>query len=349
MNDPILKKPSNENCQQQQDVHHDLLANVDCQRFYQFLKSEKQYSSHTLIAYRRDLKRFFNALAIRIDNSAFDWNAITPMQVRSAIARLHRQGLSGRSLQRLLSAVRTFYQFLCRHALASHNPAVGIRAPKAPKRLPDTLSATDLTRLLDRGGDSDDGDSWLLIRDHAIMELFYGCGLRLSELTGLDLQHIDWKEHSLKVRGKGSKERKVPFGKQARKALEMWLKSRSLILNDEERALFVSRRGNRIANSSVQQRVRQWTQKYGHGQSVYPHMLRHSFASHLLESSGDLRAVQELLGHANLSTTQIYTHLDFQHLAGVYDSAHPRARKKPPRQPVSARLKTDKVKPDEAV
>ncbi len=291
-------------------------------RFFSYLQAERRYSPHTLAAYRRDLKHFLAAVN-RQHPETINWDDITQAQVRAAVAKLHRQGLSGRSLQRLLSSVRTLYNYLCRHQLARQNPAEGIPAPRSPKRLPNTLSAGELDLLLEMKTDSFVGS-----RDRAMMELLYACGLRLSELTGLDMTDIDWQQQTVKVTGKGQKQRQVPFGSKAKQALESWLQHRSLVINNDEKAVFISRRGSRISNSSVQQRLKKRAMEQGLDSSIYPHMLRHSFASHILESSNDLRAVQELLGHANLSTTQIYTHLDFQHLAGVYDSAHPRARLK---------------------
>ncbi len=298
------------------------MLNHDLQRFYQYLLTERQYSPHTLAAYQRDLKRFLAANEIP-DTTAISWDHINSHQVRAAVARLHRQGLSGRSLQRVLSSVRSLYKFLCKQGIATNNPATGIPAPKASKRLPDTLDANKLEQLLNL--ETDDSIS---VRDRAMMELLYASGLRLSELTSMNLTDIDWQQQSILVTGKGNKQRRVPFGNKARKALKQWLTHRTLLLIQEETAVFISRRGTRISNRSVQQRLKKWAQKQGLDSEIYPHMLRHSFASHILESSNDLRAVQELLGHANLSTTQIYTHLDFQHLSGVYDDAHPRARKK---------------------
>ena len=295
--------------------------NPDLQVFYRYLQTERRYSTHTLVAYQRDIQRFLKSLDKDIF-STIAWDEITPAEVRAAVARIHRQGLSGRSLQRILSSVRSLYKFLCRLQLASHNPAIGIPAPKSAKRLPDTLHADKLDQLLNIKG-----DDFFSIRDRALMELLYACGLRLSELTSINLTHIDWQQQSIRVTGKGSKQRQLPFGKKAAEAVKIWLKTRVLVVKGDEPALFISQRGTRISNSSVQQLLKKWAQKQGLDSVIYPHMLRHSFASHILESCNDLRAVQELLGHANLSTTQIYTHLDFQHLAGVYDSAHPRARK----------------------
>jgi len=291
----------------------------DLGRFYSYLESERRYSTHTLSAYRRDIKAF---TAFCADNGLLSWQSIEEPMVRRFAAAQHRKGLSGRSLQRQLSAVRTLFNFLCRHDLATNNPARGVPAPKAPKRLPSTLAVDQLNNLL-----SAPGKGALACRDIAAMELLYGCGLRLSELTGLNLDDVDWQQQTLSVLGKGNKQRRVPFGSKAKAALNAWLKERTALLKQDETALFISRNGNRISNSSIQQRIKKWALEQGLDSNVYPHMLRHSFASHMLESSSDLRAVQELLGHANLSTTQIYTHLDFQHLAGVYDKAHPRSRK----------------------
>lgn len=292
---------------------------ADLEHFYTYIESEKRYSKHTLSAYKRDLRDFVNHCeSINIET----WSGITEKEVRSFVSAQHRGGLSGRSLQRQLSTIRTLFKFLCRHKIAKNNPAIGIPAPKSSKRLPETLNVDQINALLH----SSNKDP-LAQRDLAMMELMYASGLRLSELTGLNLIDIDWQQGSLIVTGKGQKQRRVPFGKNANKALKDWLKARALIVAADEEAVFISKRGTRISNSSVQQRIKKWALKQGLDASLYPHMLRHSFASHLLESSRDLRAVQELLGHANLSTTQIYTHLDFQHLASIYDKAHPRARK----------------------
>lgn len=303
------------------EADHNLAASIiaDLNRFYSYLESERRYSSHTLSAYRRDIHSF---LAFCAANEVDAWKSIDEPLIRSFVASQHRKGLSGRSLQRQLSAIRSLFNFLCRHHLAASNPARGVPAPKAPKRLPNTLGVDQLNSLL-----SVPCEGVLAYRDVASMELLYGCGLRLSELTKLNLNDIDWQQQMLLVTGKGNKQRRAPFGKKAKVALKAWIKERGALVNQDEAALFVSRNGNRISNSSIQQRIKKWALQQGLDSNVYPHMLRHSFASHLLESSSDLRAVQELLGHANLSTTQIYTHLDFQHLAGVYDKAHPRSRK----------------------
>jgi len=291
---------------------------ADLARFYQYLAAEKRYSSHTLEAYRRDLQAF---TAYCGDISS--WDAIDQKKIRAFVASQHRQGLGGRSLQRQLSSIRSLYRFLCRHQLATTSPAQGVPAPKAGRRLPKTLQVDELSQLLDVKNDSP-----LAVRDIAMMELLYGCGLRLAELSGLNLQDLDWQQGVLTVTGKGRKQRRIPFGQKAANALKKWLPARALLLKQDCPALFISQRGVRISHTSIAQRLKKWALVQGLGSHVHPHKLRHSFASHILESSSDLRAVQELLGHANLSTTQIYTHLDFQHLASVYDKAHPRAHKK---------------------
>lgn len=288
-------------------------------RFFIYLESERKYSKHTLSAYQRDIQAFSQFCA---ENNQAVWADIDETLIRRFVSSQHRKGLSGRSLQRRLSAVRTLFNYLCRHYGLENNPADGVPAPKSPKRLPETLGVDQLNNLL-----AIPDDDPLARRDHAMLELLYGCGLRLSELTGLNLADVDWQQQILTVTGKGNKQRRIPFGKKATAALKIWMKERTLLLKQEEEALFLSKKGQRISNRSVQQRLKKWALKQGLDSNAYPHMLRHSFASHILESSSDLRAVQELLGHANLSTTQIYTHLDFQHLAGVYDKAHPRSRK----------------------
>ena len=307
----------------------------DLSAFYSYLQSERRYSSHTVSAYRRDIKHLICCLGYD-EQQPIDWDGIKQQQIRQCVATLHRQGLSGKSLQRWLSSIRSLFNYLCRHQVAKHNPAVGIPAPKAAKRLPKTLNVDEINQLLNRPAQQPSAttdkkhksEEALLIRDLCMMELTYGCGLRLSELSGMNLNDIDWQQQSVRVTGKGQKQRRIPFGSKAKQMLEKWLKSRVQLADENEVALFVSKRGKRIGNGSIQQRLKKLALTQGVNTNIYPHMLRHSFASHILESSKDLRAVQELLGHANLSTTQIYTHLDFQHLAGVYDNAHPRARKK---------------------
>lgn len=300
----------------------------DLDRFYNYLESERRYSLHTVSAYQRDIKRLIDCLGFD-EIEVINWNDIKQADIRQCVAKLHRQGLSGKSLQRWLSSIRSLFNFFCRFQRATHNPAVGIPAPKAAKRLPKTLNVDEISQLLNidtltqKAANKD-----IIVRDVALMELLYACGLRLSELSGLNLQDIDWQLQTIRVTGKGQKQRQIPFGGKAKDAINNWLQVRKLLANENEESLFISMRGSRLSNSSIQKRLKKMALTQGLNTNVYPHMLRHSFASHILESSKDLRAVQELLGHANLTTTQIYTHLDFQHLAGIYDSAHPRARKK---------------------
>jgi integrase/recombinase XerC len=243
--------------------------------------------------------------------------------IRRFIARLHGRGLGGKSIARMLSAWRGFFDFLGqRHSFAS-NPCIGMRAPKSPKTLPQALSADQAVRLVDIKE-----DDILSLRDHAILELFYSSGLRLAELVGLNIDALDLQNGTVTVTGKGNKTRIVPVGSHAINAVHAWLKARALISGTEEIAVFTNQKGRRLTARAVQYRIKDWAIKQGINSDVHPHMLRHSFATHVLQSSGDLRAVQEMLGHANISTTQVYTHLDFQHLAKVYDAAHPRAKKR---------------------
>jgi integrase/recombinase XerC len=289
-------------------------------QFLDYLHHERGLSARTRAAYERDLSLFcgeLNHLELKDPSTASEH------QVRSIIARLHRRGLGPRSLQRLLSALRTYYRWMMREGLADHNPATAVKAPKAPAKLPSTLDSDAVTQLLDIKDDSP-----LAIRDKAIMELFYSSGLRLSELASLRWDQVDPSSGLITVTGKGNKTRVVPIGSYAAKALARWQKVRGNFAGFDEPNIFVSNRGTPISVRTIQSRIRHWAKTQGLPQQVYPHLLRHSFASHMLESSGDLRAVQELLGHADISTTQVYTHLDFQHLAKVYDKAHPRAKKK---------------------
>ncbi|MBL4609513.1 MAG: tyrosine recombinase XerC [Pseudomonas sp.] len=291
----------------------------DLEAFLGHLQRERQLSPRTLQAYRHDLEGLRDFLD---SQDCGRWQDVDQSRLRLFVAKRHQGGLSGRSLQRLLSAVRSFYQFLIRERLCRHNPAVDLRAPRSPRKLPRALDADLTAQLLD----DDSDDDWLAVRDHAMLELFYSSGLRLSELAGLDLHELDLAEGEVRVLGKGSKTRLVPVGRMAREALQRWLEVR-LLSPTAEQALFIGKQGRRLSPRAIQLRVRRWGVA-NIGQHLHPHMLRHSFASHVLESSGDLRAVQELLGHADISTTQIYTHLDFQHLAQVYDKAHPRAKRK---------------------
>ena len=289
-------------------------------RFLKHLETERRLSQQTVKNYARDidsLTRYCDATDIA------SWTGLDSEHFRSWSAQCFRQGLSPRSIQRQLSAARSFFRYLVREKQILSNPADGVAAPKASKRLPDNLDADRMARLLDIKGEGP-----LVDRDRAILELFYSSGLRLSELTDLDLGDVDLADGTVRVTGKGNKDRIVPVGRLARAAIKNWIKTRVALADAHEPALFVSQRGSRLAPRSVQLRVQHWARQQGIDAKVYPHLFRHSFATHLLESSHDLRGVQELLGHANISTTQVYTHLDFQHLAQIYDQTHPRARKK---------------------
>ena len=289
-------------------------------RFLGHLTLERRMSAHTAAAYRRDLEQFAAYCRRRVIAA---WSDVDIRLVRAFAAAEHAAGLAPRSIQRRLSAIRSFYTFLLREGACTLNPALDARAPKMQKRLPTTLDADQMGRLLEFRV-----DDTLSARDKAIMELFYSSGLRLSELTNLDLAAIDLADRTVRVEGKGSKTRVVPLGRFAAAALRRWLSERGA-LPARGNALFVGRSGRRLSPRAVQLRVATWARRSGLGLHLHPHMFRHSFASHLLESSADLRGVQELLGHADIATTQIYTHLDFQHLAKVYDGAHPRARRRP--------------------
>jgi integrase/recombinase XerC len=289
--------------------------------FFGQLQVEVRASEHTIKSYRRDIEHLIRYCRSKaIDH----WIDLKQSDIRAHIAGRHRQGISSKSLQRELSAIRSFYNFLLKKRLAESNPAQHVKAPKQSRKLPKTLDVDQISGLLEAGT-----GSALEIRDLSMFELFYSSGLRLSELAALNLTDIDLPDRSLVVRsGKGGKSRLLPIGGKAIRALENWLAQRLRMAAAAEPALFVSSRGTRLGPRSIQLRLAQWCRKKGIAEHLHPHMLRHSFASHLLESSQDLRAVQELLGHSNISTTQIYTHLDFQHLAEVYDKAHPRAKKK---------------------
>ena len=283
-----------------------------------YLASLARRSPNTLAAYRRDLAQFARYHASLPPGSLVDVHVM-----RGFLAWLHRAGLAPRSIARTLSAVRGLYAFLVRQRVVADNPVLGLRAPKAPHRLPRVLDVDQANRLLDANPTSLEE-----VRDLAMWELAYSSGLRVSELVGLDLAALDLVAGEARVLGKGRKERVVPVGRAANGALQAWLGQRSAWLGEACDAVFITPRGRRIGVRAVQLRLKQWAQRQGIEGRLHPHMLRHSFASHLLESSGDLRAVQELLGHSDIRTTQIYTHLDFQHLARVYDAAHPRARLK---------------------
>ena len=295
----------------------------DITGFLHYLERVRRLSPHTVKHYGRDLEEVAGLLS----GEGIDaWGQVDNHRVRGLVARLHRRGRGAKSLQRLLSALRTFYRWLIREGRARDNPAQDIRAPKPQRPLPATLDPDGVGHLLDQTGDGGP----LALRDAAIMELMYSCGLRLAETLSLNLDSIDFADAALEVVGKGNRSRRLPVGQPALEAVRRWLQARDTLVRDpQEQALFLNNRGQRLGPRSVQKRLARAGRQAGLDAPLHPHMLRHSFATHLLESSGDLRAVQELLGHANLATTQVYTHLDFQHLAQVYDRAHPRARKKP--------------------
>jgi integrase/recombinase XerC len=289
------------------------------QEFLDHLEQQKRVSPHT----RRNYEHACAALLELNPSSSLE--SIDAHGVRRAIARLHARGLSGKTLAQMLSAWRGWYAWLARHRGFAANPCIGIRAPKSEKRLPKTLSPDETARLLDAPGEGAQE-----VRDKAMFELLYSSGLRLAELVGLDTAGVRGivSDAEVTVTGKGRKTRTVPVGSRAVEALRHWMKERASLASPGEAALFVGSRGARISPRVVQARLSRWAAKQGLGVGVHPHALRHSFASHVLQSSGDLRAVQEMLGHASISTTQVYTHLDFQYLAKAYDAAHPRARRK---------------------
>ena len=289
-------------------------------RFIRHLEFERRLSKETCKHYRRDLEAL---LAWCEETGLEHWSSLDSEHVRAWSASCFRKGLASRSIQRRLSAARTFYRYLLREKHVRQNPVQSVSAPRGAKRLPENLDADRMARLLEIPGDGP-----LVDRDRAILELLYSSGLRLAELTDLDVDDVDRREATVRVTGKGNKDRIVPVGSRALDALAKWQVSRVAIAAPEEQALFVSNRGTRLSRRSVQARVEHWARHQGIDTRVYPHLFRHSFATHLLESSHDLRGVQELLGHANISTTQVYTHLDFQHLAQIYDRTHPRARSK---------------------
>jgi integrase/recombinase XerC len=289
-------------------------------RYLGHLRTERRLSPHTESNYRRDL----DALVAYCEREGIPgWKKLDNFHIRTFAAREHRDGLGPRSVQRRLSALRGFFNYLIRERVIEANPAADIRAPKAPKRLPKTLDVDQVASLL-----SYPATSLLARRDLAMMELLYSSGLRLAELAGLDVTDLDLADRTVRVTGKGSKTRILPVGKQAVAALRTWLTDRAAFVRGGSEALFVGRDGRRLGARAIQRRIGRWAQAAGIGVPVHPHLFRHSFATHLLESSRDLRGVQELLGHADISTTQVYTHLDFQHLARIYDESHPRARRR---------------------
>jgi integrase/recombinase XerC len=287
--------------------------------YLQHLTFERGLSALTCKNYSRDLK----LLDSIIENTSLE--QVQNTQIRRSIAILHSRGLSGKTIARALSAWRGFYDYLIQNKGFKQNPIMGLRAPKSAKTLPQSLSTDQAVKFVDI-----QGDGLLEQRDHAILELFYSSGLRLAELVNLDIPMLNFSEGTVIVTGKGNKTRIVPMGSHAMKAIQTWIQRRALIkiADTNPNALFVTQQGRRITPRAVQYRVKEWSIKQGVNTSMHPHLLRHSFATHVLQSSQDLRAVQEMLGHANISTTQVYTHLDFQHLATIYDKAHPRARKK---------------------
>ena len=285
--------------------------------FIAHLSNERRLSANTVSAYAHDV------------GVLLDLAAATPLttlqihQMRRYVAQLHARGLDGRSLARMLSAWRGFFRYLARDHGFTSNPCAGLRAPKSKKMLPQALSPDEAARLMEIAG-----DDVMSVRDKAMLELFYSSGLRLSELTGIAHDDVSFSDAVVRVTGKGSKTRVVPVGTQALAALRTWLQARATLRNTDPTALFVNAAGKRVSPRTIQSRMKQWALKLGLAADLHPHMLRHSFASHVLQSSGDLRAVQEMLGHSSISTTQVYTHLDFQYLAKVYDAAHPRAKRK---------------------
>jgi integrase/recombinase XerC len=286
-------------------------------RYLEHLAFERGLSPLTRENYARDI-RLLLSLA---DKTPL--NELTSNHIRHFIGNVHARGIGGKSIARHLSAWRGFFDYLTQqHGFAS-NPCIGMHAPKSPKTLPQALSIDQATQLV-----TIEGNDPLSLRDRAILELFYSSGLRLAELVGMNIDALNQGDGTASVTGKGSKTRIVPVGSHAVLAIQNWLTARATIAPADEQALFVSHRGKRISSRAVQYRIKQWAIKQGISSDVHPHMLRHSFATHVLQSSSDLRAVQEMLGHANISTTQVYTHLDFQHLAKVYDAAHPRAKKR---------------------
>lgn len=289
------------------------------QKYYDYLRIERQLSPYTLSNYQRQLSAVVDILQ---HNGVQSWQQLNPSMVRFILAESKKSGLQEKSLALRLSALRQFLHYLVLQDELKVNPATGISAPKQGKHLPKNIDQEQVTKLLDNQSKEP-----IDIRDKAMLELMYSAGLRLSELQGLNLGSINTRVREVRVLGKGNKERILPFGRHASHAIQQWLKVR-LCFNPKDDALFVSSLGNRMSHRTIQKRMEIWGIKQGLNAHLNPHKLRHSFATHMLEASSDLRAVQELLGHSNLSTTQIYTHLNFQHLAEVYDKSHPRAKRK---------------------
>jgi integrase/recombinase XerC len=287
--------------------------------YLKHLSIERRLSPHTSSNYARDLR----AIAEYAERGQLGWKNFDSQHIRVFAARSHAGGLDPRSVQRRLSAVRGFFNYLLRERVVTSNPAMDVRAPKAAKRLPGTMDVDQINQLLEIPP-----ENALAIRDKAIMELFYSSGLRLDELVSLDTSQLDLPDRTVRVIGKGRKTRILPVGRKAEAALRLWLKERVGVAKPDETAVFVGKNGTRLKHRAVQLRIGYWARRQGLPAHVHPHLFRHSFATHLLESSKDLRGVQELLGHADISTTQVYTHLDFAHLARTYDASHPRAKRK---------------------
>jgi integrase/recombinase XerC len=297
--------------------HTNAHLNQAVQQYLDYLAYNKRYSSHTIDAYRRDIQRLINTLEDLGHDAWADTQADT---IRAAMITARKTDLAPKSIQRILSSWRSFFTYLLQQRLVKLNPVEGIKAPKSPQKLPKSLDPDQISQVLNAPIASDDP---MAMRDNAMVELTYSCGLRVAELASLNVFDIDMTDASLIVTGKGNKTRQLPIGRQAITAISSWLQQRSQLKCLDANALFINHRGQRMGVRGIQMRMAKMSAS--HGQHIHPHMLRHSFASHLLQSSGDLRAVQELLGHSNISTTQVYTHLDYQHLAKVYDQAHPRA------------------------
>lgn len=305
-------------------AHPNAPLNQVVQQYLDYLAYNKRYSLHTINAYARDMQRLIETLA---DQGHGTWADAQADTIRDAMVTARKTHLAPKSIQRILSSWRSFFTYLLQQNLVKLNPVDGIRAPKSPRKLPNSLDPDQISQVLNATIVSDDP---MAMRDKAMLELTYSCGLRLAELASLNVFDIDLTDASLIVTGKGNKTRQLPIGRQAIVALKSWLQQRGQLKCFDANALFINHRGMRMGVRGIQMRMANMAA--AHGQHIHPHMLRHSFASHLLQSSGDLRAVQELLGHSNISTTQVYTHLDYQHLAKVYDKAHPRAQEKTPRK-----------------
>ena len=303
-------------------AHPNAPLNHVVQQYLDYLAYNKRYSPHTINAYTRDMQRLIETLE---DQGHGTWADAQADTIRDAMVTARKTHLAPKSIQRILSSWRSFFTYLLQQNLVKLNPVDGIRAPKSPRKLPNSLDPDQISQVLNATITSDDP---MAMRDKAMLELTYSCGLRLAELASLNVFDVDLTDASLIVTGKGNKTRQLPIGRQAIAALKSWLQQRGQLKCYDANALFINHRGQRMGVRGIQMRMANMAA--AHGQHIHPHMLRHSFASHLLQSSGDLRAVQELLGHSNISTTQVYTHLDYQHLAKVYDKAHPRAQEKTP-------------------